>query len=91
MANKESIECFHCSLCHDCMLGIIWKLNLSPTVPYEDCDFPNYCACTCYFELPSAWARQQEYEILLSGKVYRKTISYNCLSPHFLVPIMSFR
>jgi len=58
MANNVSIASFHCSLCHECLLLMIWKLRLSPTVYCNDCYTHNSRACTCYFGLPAAWARQ---------------------------------
>jgi len=60
IANKVSIRYFHCSLCHKCLLLIIWKLSWSPIVHWEDCYSHDALACTCYFGLPTAWARQQE-------------------------------
>jgi len=60
MAKKVSIRCFYCSLYHDCLLWMIWKLQWSPTIYCEDCYCHNCRACTCYFGLPLACARQQE-------------------------------
>jgi len=60
MANKVSIGCVHCSLCHECLLWMIWKLCWSPTVHCEHCYSNNCRTCTCYFGVPPAWARQQE-------------------------------
>jgi len=58
IANKVSIGCFYYSLCHECLLWMYRKLYWSPTVPCEDCYSHNCRACTCYFGLPPAWARQ---------------------------------
>jgi len=60
MANKVSIGIFHCSLCHESLLWMIWKLQWSPTVYCEDCYSYSCRACTCYFGLPPSWATQQE-------------------------------
>jgi len=60
MANKVCIGYFHYSLCHECLLWMIWKLRWSPTVHCEDLYSHNCRACTCYFGLPPGWARQQE-------------------------------
>ena len=60
IANKVSIGCFHSSLCHECLLWMIWKLRWSPTVHCEDCHSYNGRDCTCYFKLPPSWARQEE-------------------------------
>jgi len=37
IANKVTIGYFHCSLCHACLLWMIWKLCWSQTVHCEDC------------------------------------------------------
>jgi len=62
MTNKVYMGSFHCSLYHDYLLWIIWKLNWSPTVHYEDCNFHNCHSCTCYFRLPPDWIRQHPFK-----------------------------
>jgi len=60
IANKVSIRCFHCSISHECLLWMIWKLRWSPTVHCEDCYSHNCRTYPGYFRLPPAWIRKQE-------------------------------
>jgi len=69
MTNKLSNRNFQCFLYYKCLLWLIEKLNWLPTVNCKVCNFYICHACTCYYRLPLAWAKQQGWEIHLSEEL----------------------